>query len=304
MNRTTAPTRHHSNRKAFTLIELLVVIAIIAILAAILFPVFAQARSKARQASCLSNMKQAATGSLMYIQDYDETMIPAENNTPLLRTNGATAGTACRPFTTWVAHIQPYMKSWPLARCPEQAEDPFGIWGTPGGNSTNPQCNWSLWPSYGMNWEFLQFFDATNGYAGWGPGGVPVAIGDVKQPASTVFFVDAKAIGTDAGYFLSHEIDSPTCLNWNYKGKRCGTWSNAGWGSGSYGDTLNFAGNKATWTGAFHARHNAGGNVAFVDGHVKWYTPGNLAVGTNWRRGLAASAVVITDYNQYLWDLE
>ena len=61
------------NKKGFTLIELLVVIAIIAILAAILFPVFAQAREKARQTSCLSNMKQLSLGLNMYVQDYDET---------------------------------------------------------------------------------------------------------------------------------------------------------------------------------------------------------------------------------------
>ena len=60
-------------KKAFTLIELLVVIAIIAILAAILFPVFAQAREKARQTSCLSNLKQIGLGLMMYTQDYDET---------------------------------------------------------------------------------------------------------------------------------------------------------------------------------------------------------------------------------------
>ena len=61
-------------RRGFTLIELLVVIAIIAILAAILFPVFAKAREKARQASCMSNLKQIALGLLMYVQDYDERM--------------------------------------------------------------------------------------------------------------------------------------------------------------------------------------------------------------------------------------
>ncbi len=71
-------------RKGFTLIELLVVIAIIAILAAILFPVFAQAREKARQASCLSNLKQIGTATQMYAQDYDERMAAwTFNNSPL-----------------------------------------------------------------------------------------------------------------------------------------------------------------------------------------------------------------------------
>src|SRR5690349_3905542 len=64
-------------RRGFTLIELLVVIAIIAILAAILFPVFAQAREKARQSSCLSNMKQIGSALLMYVQDYDEVWPPS-----------------------------------------------------------------------------------------------------------------------------------------------------------------------------------------------------------------------------------
>src|SRR5438132_4694500 len=75
MNRFTAekPPRRHAG---FTLIELLVVIAIIAILAAILFPVFAQARDKARQASCISNMKQISHAMQMYGQDYDETLFP------------------------------------------------------------------------------------------------------------------------------------------------------------------------------------------------------------------------------------
>ena len=68
-------------RKGFTLIELLVVIAIIAILAAILFPVFAQAREKARQTACLSNLKQLATGGMLYSQDYDEKFFAYANET-------------------------------------------------------------------------------------------------------------------------------------------------------------------------------------------------------------------------------
>ena len=70
------------SRRAFTLIELLVVIAIIAVLAAILFPVFAQAREKARQTACLSNMRQMTLGVMMYAQDYDETLPLAATATP------------------------------------------------------------------------------------------------------------------------------------------------------------------------------------------------------------------------------
>ncbi|MER3474816.1 MAG: hypothetical protein C4335_12500, partial [Armatimonadota bacterium] len=74
-----------------TLIELLVVIAIIAILAAILFPVFAQAREKARQATCLSNMKQMGLATRMYLQDYDETWFPAWHNRPEGNGHGSSA---------------------------------------------------------------------------------------------------------------------------------------------------------------------------------------------------------------------
>jgi len=98
----------------FTLIELLVVIAIIAILAAILFPVFAQAREKARQASCLSNTKQMGLGIMMYVQDYDETYSPAYYyNDPLTGGNLDATG-----IHQWSGLIQPYVKNEQIFVCP------------------------------------------------------------------------------------------------------------------------------------------------------------------------------------------
>ncbi len=95
----------HSTRKAFTLIELLVVIAIIAILAAILFPVFARARENARRSSCQSNLKQIGLGIFQYTQDYDELLPPLQL--------GSSVG---YPF--WPVMVQPYVKSVQLFKCP------------------------------------------------------------------------------------------------------------------------------------------------------------------------------------------
>jgi prepilin-type N-terminal cleavage/methylation domain-containing protein/prepilin-type processing-associated H-X9-DG protein len=112
-----------NQRCGFTLIELLVVIAIIAILAAILFPVFAQARSKARQASCLSNEKQIGLTISMYTQDYDEVlpgneMPSAGLSQPL---GWMQPYDAANPLTyrVWAREIMPYVKSMAVFRCPE-----------------------------------------------------------------------------------------------------------------------------------------------------------------------------------------
>lgn len=99
------------SRNGFTLIELLVVIAIISILAAILFPVFAQARSKARQASCLSNLKQLGTAFLMYSQDYEETLPPNRDYLP--DWDNPNAG-------DFAVRLQPYMKNYGMVFCPER----------------------------------------------------------------------------------------------------------------------------------------------------------------------------------------
>src|SRR5919204_517662 len=97
---------NRSRVTGFTLIELLVVIAIIAVLAAILFPVFAQAREKARQASCLSNMKQQGAAVMMYAQDFDETLPPWWVPNPV-----ATKPAGWGAIYYWYVNILPYVKS-------------------------------------------------------------------------------------------------------------------------------------------------------------------------------------------------
>jgi prepilin-type N-terminal cleavage/methylation domain-containing protein/prepilin-type processing-associated H-X9-DG protein len=101
-------------RSGFTLIELLVVIAIIAILAAILFPVFARARGKARQAACLSNLKQLGLAVDMYAQDYDE-MLPAHND------NEPPYPTYDWRYDTFIYRLMPYMRNIQITKCPDDS---------------------------------------------------------------------------------------------------------------------------------------------------------------------------------------
>lgn len=154
-------------RHGFTLIELLVVIAIIAILAAILFPVFAKAREKARQASCLSNVKQLMVSVLQYAQDFDERLIPASQ----LRT----------PPGDWFMALDPYVKNSQIWSCPSYPRATV---------ATYNQHN-----SYG--WNYSEFgYRYVEGEADIAAGTNPprygwcTAIGEVERPAEVILLGD------------------------------------------------------------------------------------------------------------------
>jgi prepilin-type N-terminal cleavage/methylation domain-containing protein/prepilin-type processing-associated H-X9-DG protein len=154
-------------RTGFTLIELLVVIAIIAILAAILFPVFAKAREKARQTSCLSNVKQLGVGLMMYAQDYDERL-------PATYQRGV-AGEDW-PLVSWRMMINPYVKNAQLQVCPSDGQ------GQPDPNQVVPMPV----VSYGANpWVMPGVRGDFDG-----------AIGSITAPAETMMIFDAWNAGT------------------------------------------------------------------------------------------------------------
>ncbi len=160
------------SKKGFTLIELLVVIAIIAILAAILFPVFAKAREKARQTTCLSNHKQVGIAIMQYAQDYDETLVPA-----------FVAATG----TYWAGTLQPYMKSRQALTCPSTTTYCCG--------NVPLQCP-SHWQTYGICIGINNGLSSTGGFA--------YALGKIETPANTILLGDCIALvgAVDYGHFL------------------------------------------------------------------------------------------------------
>ncbi len=175
-------------RSAFTLIELLVVIAIIAILAAILFPVFAQAREEARRISCLSNDKQIGTANMMYLQDYDETMWwnPWPGSDPKDFYKGIP-----QPTVGYYDLLQPYIKNTSLFKCPD----------------LNLQIYTGNYPEnylvgYGFN-------DLCFAYT-------PIAQATLQTPADTALIADSINLwGTFVGYPVK-ESDGVTRSYWLY----------------------------------------------------------------------------------------
>lgn len=262
--------RVFQSKKAFTLIELLVVIAIIAILAAILFPVFAQAREKARAISCLSNMKQLGTGALMYSQDYDEAVLPANLRYTDPQLDAMTVvPSAGRPYwrRNWEYIIQPYVKNQRLMVCPSQ------------GRVGADTGEWR-----GQDWENAR----SGGVVGYGINDVMSNWGDdpvitqasLSRPADTVFFAEAGGLASNTGDSAPRAfIKNPN----GYKeatGYRYNTATDIFfppsriWGDGDNSLPV--------------ARHSGFCNVTFFDGHAKaiklssyWITAGRSQVAGN-----------------------
>jgi len=232
-------------KSGFTLIELLVVIAIIAILAAILFPVFAQARAQARKTTCLSNVKQISLGVLMYDQDYDETFPLA-----FIKVNPANPEAFIGTTASWHNLVQPYVKNWGLMICPDvdilnRADprnflDPFLNYGMPG-NAASQGAPYFTDGYYLGNpglggaqalWDGLIGQDgnsASPGYSGWNGGGGKTATSSpmaaLGSPASMTMVSDASAPDWWTTYFNVGNTDTFWyCVTWyaEYRVRRFG----------------------------------------------------------------------------------
>jgi prepilin-type N-terminal cleavage/methylation domain-containing protein/prepilin-type processing-associated H-X9-DG protein len=259
-------------KQGFTLIELLVVIAIIAILAAILFPVFAQAREKARQTSCLSNLKQMGLGFMMYAQDYDETMPAA------FAQNGAIngGGVAEVPYEH---QILPYIKNDQIFGCPSDAQPrpSRGIGEFHDGAYFNRKP--LVKRSYGYVGQICtkeaaargQWDDPNTGMSAWGQG---KSLAAFDAPADTIALVEAYG-RNENGESESFYVGTP----WGSLFTGCDMWKLAGRVKPSSaecsGDFTHP--NKTPMPG-----HSKMGNYAFADGHAKALNYG-LVRQNDWR---------------------
>ncbi len=226
---------YKSHKHAFTLIELLVVIAIIAILAAILFPVFARARENARRTSCMSNLKQLGLASMQYTQDYDEKYCRAIGWQTVQPT--AAEGGAWSNFGAWHwAHLlYPYTKSMQLVICPS------------GDSATIAQ---PYAGHYGANYNIMNWTSS-------GAVNTPaeVSLAQVQSPASTYLLMDG------GSYTLNASSAIMPGGSFFYMSGACGP---TGTSQNAY--PLTGFNLSDCQTG----RHLGGSNVAYADGHVKW----------------------------------
>ena len=273
------------NRLGFTLIELLVVIAIIAILAAILFPVFAQAREQARKTSCLSNTKQLGLGVMMYVQDYDEMYVSNSWDTPAIGQAGhdSPLGAAYLSGTQWPWRIMPYLKNKQIFVCPSDPAQGRSGWRGYQADGTGCDTAWGVPTpiSYGHNQHLFGYGGATTiGQTGPGPSCFgaapdwavfyqPKSLATVPTPANTYMLGDY-----GRGYMESWWINN---LRASAHTDRFGTSAPGG------GKT---ADNTAPWSVRrlqpnVH-RHQLGSNITYADGHSKWRSGHAIESGEAW----------------------
>jgi prepilin-type N-terminal cleavage/methylation domain-containing protein len=227
--------------RGFTLIELLVVIAIIAILGAILFPVFSRVREKARATACLSNCKQLGTAVLMYVQDYDE-VYPVYGYNPenrMLVSNFD--GGFKRTVVAWPSQIQPYIKNWGVFVCPSDT--------APSYSRTN-EATAAAPLSYACNGDLFRQWDLGAGLIDRG-----MTIAAVEEPASVYMLADC-ADGIGWGTWVS-ESGTPSVMRSAYARAAAAKRD---------------ADNVPVPDRCYDAdtRHSGGEYMIYADGHVKW----------------------------------
>lgn len=230
------------SKSGFTLIELLVVIAIIALLAAILFPVFAKAREKARQTACLNDVKQMGLAVMQYVQDYDEALPSDTGNAPYKDIDAKSATPNYIYYVHWEQQLYPYAKSWQIYLCPS---DPSPYQPATFSGSFRPPTQ----SSYGINSYLLQIYKT----------GFPQA--KLDAPASTYLISETASTLQWASYAGScntiSRLNSVRFANALSADKACGSLN--------IPDPSKFVGQEDART-----RHTGGENFVYCDGHAKW----------------------------------
>ena len=293
-------------KKAFTLIELLVVIAIIAVLASILFPVFAQAKLAAKGAASISNAAQIGMAHSLYTNDSDDVAV-LNGNTDAdapFSLKSLTGSGASTPYKSWGYLMQPYMKNFSVF------QDPL-TQGEPTAKETLGDRILGYKTQYGYAFTVHSpalFYPSSRQYTYSGRSQQAIA-----QPAETVLFVEKKSRNGNPDWYWegstvwgANVVNPPGCHS-DYTSTAttplslCMPYNNWGSDAKSY-PTQSFE--EGGLTGGVSWRRVGRTIVSWTDGHTKAVTPGQLAAGTNWTPSTPSSKVVVTDKDRFVWDAE